>query len=878
MKQMENISQKTNGKTDEIEVYLVNHTHWDREWYFSHQDSLVLSDLLFTDIINELDKQPEVSFTLDGQLSILDDYLNLHPEKLTLIRKLVKENRLLIGPWFTQPDALHTQGESLLRNGMIGKLTSQKYGKTLNIGYLPDTFGFNSQLPIIISELGMESFIFWRGINPDQTKSLYFNWYNLSKSRHVIAVNMPQGYGTGMLLAPTKSYVNKKLDPAVEFIKQYLPANFSKVLIPTGNDQMSIIHDFSKKVTQINKIGKYHYYSSSFSQFINQISKYDLRKYSGELIEPIFARIHRTCGSSRMPLKLEIVRLENKLIYQVEPLLVMARTCEIDLSNNLLVEAWKKVLESQAHDSLAGSISDSVAEDIRHRIKEGNELADGIINTIQRLLALKLRLKPNQVLIFNPALKENDGYHKIKVFTSSRYVEFENAAETVLFNQTYVKARAHILLQSSDGDHYINEPGYFCSEYLVKKKLFPLSYQVLTFHEVHEVDKFLEKSNQSTKIVASKNLKLKFESGIVSLTIDNKSINDFIYFEDQGNAGDTYDYSPLINDEPLKLHFNQAKTTTTKNGIQQLKLFGETTLAADLNERQQNKKTGSLKYSVVITLDKNQHLGIVVKINNQIDDHYLRLVINTGILNQTAIGSVPYGFIKHKTENLKNWKTKYSEKPVNVWPLDNSVSLSSGQRAITIYTSDIKEYEQNGNYLKFTLLATTNQLGKPNLINRPGRASGDTTKVGHPLLATPQAEYHGKFEFNFDIQFSKQFMPQQIANQSYLLKSSALTYQMQNLNLFANRLDNKLQDDLVPHKKLPRELSLFNKEINLCVSACYPDYFDKSAVIIRLFNPTEKNILYKVPDNAEVVDACDQKKNYSGFVASYDLISLKFKK
>jgi alpha-mannosidase len=878
MKQLETISQKTSGKVNQTKVYLVNHTHWDREWYFSHQDSLVLSDLLFTDVIDELEKHSEVSFTLDGQLSILDDYLTLYPEKISTIRKLVNEKRLFIGPWFTQPDALHTQGESLLRNGIIGKLMAKKYGPVMDIGYLPDTFGFNCQMPLIISELGIKSFVFWRGIDPAKTKSLYFNWHSLANDRHVTAINMPQGYGTGMLLAPNKGYVAKKLDPAVDFIKEFLPDNFSKVLIPTGNDQMAIIHDFSKKTTQINQIGKYKYQTSSFSKFVDQVKKCDLPDYSGELLDPVFSRIHRTCGSSRMPLKLAILRLENKLLYQVEPLFVVGQTCGINLSNNLLIEAWKKVLESQAHDSLAGSISDEVAEDIQHRIKEGNELADGIINTIQRLLALKLHLKSNQVLLINPALKENEGYHKIKVFTSDQYVEFENADETVLLKQKYIKSRSDVLLQSSDGNHYVTEPGYFCSEYLIKKILPPLSYQILNFHEAKQVDKLSITNTSSRNIISSNNITLKFEDETVSLVTDNYTITDFLYLEDQANDGDTYDYSPLANSKVLKLHFNQANVTKTKHGLQQMELLGDAMLASDLEQQNNNNKTGKLAYQLIITLDAQENITLKVKVNNQIKDHRLRLVVKTGINNNLAVSSVPYGFNKRVPQEEKNWQDKYSEKPVNVWPLDNNVSLSDKSKTFTVYSTDVKEFEQNEQELKFTLLATTSQLGKPNLLNRPGRASGDTTNVGHPLIPTPQAEYLGKYEYNFDIRIYKCFDSKKIANQSYLLKSSALAYQLQDLNLFVNRLDNKLQDDLLPKMDLPKELSLFSEENDLCVSACYPDYFDADAMIVRLFNPTKKKIAYRIPNNAEVVNACDQSQDYSGSVESFDLISLKIKK
>jgi alpha-mannosidase len=572
-----------------------------------------------------------------------------------------------------------------------------------------------------------------------------------------------------------------------------------------------------------------------------------------------------------MPLKLAILRLENKLLYQVEPLFVVGQTCGINLSNNLLIEAWKKVLESQAHDSLAGSINDEVAEDIQHRIKEGNELADGIINTIQRLLALKLHLKSNQVLLINPALKENEGYHKIKVFTSDQYVEFENTDETVLLKQKYIKSRSDILLQSSDGNHYVTEPGYFCSEYLIKKILPPLSYQILNFHEAKQVDKL------SITNTSSNNITLKFEDETVSLVIGNNTITDFLYLEDQENDGDTYDYSPLANSKVLKLHFNQANVTKTKHGLQQMELLGDAILAYDL-EQPKKKKTGKLAYQLIITLDAQENITLKVKVNNQIKDHRLRLVVKTGINNNLAVSSVPYGFNKHVPQKEKNWQNKYSEKPVNVWPLDNNVSLSDESKTFTVYSTDVKEFEQDEQKLKFTLLATTSQLGKPNLLNRPGRASGDTTNVGHPLIPTPQAEYLGKHEYNFDIRIYKCFDSKKIANQSYLLKSSALAYQLQDLNLFANRLDNKLQDDLLPQTDLPKELSLFNEKTDLCVSACYPDYFDADAMIVRLFNPTKKKIAYRIPNNAEVVNACDQSQDYLGSVESFDLISLKIKK
>lgn len=39
-----------------VKAHIVNHTHWDREWYFTSADALVLSEQLFTEVIDELKK------------------------------------------------------------------------------------------------------------------------------------------------------------------------------------------------------------------------------------------------------------------------------------------------------------------------------------------------------------------------------------------------------------------------------------------------------------------------------------------------------------------------------------------------------------------------------------------------------------------------------------------------------------------------------------------------------------------------------------------------------------------------------------------------------------------------------------------------------
>ena len=63
-------------------VHIISHSHWDREWYLPlERHKMKLLDLIDTNM-ELFDKDPGFySFHLDGQTIVLDDYLEIRPEK-----------------------------------------------------------------------------------------------------------------------------------------------------------------------------------------------------------------------------------------------------------------------------------------------------------------------------------------------------------------------------------------------------------------------------------------------------------------------------------------------------------------------------------------------------------------------------------------------------------------------------------------------------------------------------------------------------------------------------------------------------------------------------------------------------------------------------
>ncbi|MDU7870559.1 MAG: alpha-mannosidase, partial [Pantoea sp.] len=120
-------------------VHLIQHTHWDREWYFTENDSQALLYYFMADLLQRLEADETLGpFMLDGQTVVLEDYFQLAPENRERVQALVAAGRLLIGPWYTQTDFLVVGAESITRNLLLGTLDCEKMGPRMAVGYIPD--------------------------------------------------------------------------------------------------------------------------------------------------------------------------------------------------------------------------------------------------------------------------------------------------------------------------------------------------------------------------------------------------------------------------------------------------------------------------------------------------------------------------------------------------------------------------------------------------------------------------------------------------------------------------------------------------------------------------------------------------------------------
>ena len=84
--------------TKHVIAYL--HSHWDREWYREFEIFRMRLLRVFDNVLNLLYDGKIPSFYFDGQISALEDYLEMRPEKRELIESFIRHKKLFIGPFY----------------------------------------------------------------------------------------------------------------------------------------------------------------------------------------------------------------------------------------------------------------------------------------------------------------------------------------------------------------------------------------------------------------------------------------------------------------------------------------------------------------------------------------------------------------------------------------------------------------------------------------------------------------------------------------------------------------------------------------------------------------------------------------------------------
>ena len=370
-------------------VAIVPHTHWDREWYSPFQTfRLRLVDLL-DEFLPRLESDLSYAhFLLDGQMAVVDDYLEVRPEAKPMLQRLAATGRLAMGPWYTLPDEFLVSGETHIRNLELGLRKAVEFGGAMEVGYLPDMFGHIAQMPQILKQFGFDHSIVWRGVPAAVNKTAF--WWSAPDGTTVRAQYLARGgYGNGAAIPDDAKALVRRVEAHEAEVGDM---GVGGILFMNGTDHQVPQPWLGRVVAEANDMqSDYEFKVTSLADFLHGrgAPTEGLAAWKGELRAGARANLLMGVTSNRTDVRQRVARAERALEREAEPLAALFFPVD-DYPRALLELAWLQVIRNAAHDSVCACSVDEVVDAVNHRYDEARQIADGITERALRFLSLTL--------------------------------------------------------------------------------------------------------------------------------------------------------------------------------------------------------------------------------------------------------------------------------------------------------------------------------------------------------------------------------------------------------------------------------------------------------------------------------------------------------
>lgn len=676
------------------------HTHWDREWYREYEVFRIRLLRVFDNVLNMLENHKIPSFYFDGQTSALEDYLEIRPEKLELVKSLIKEKRLFIGPFYTLVDEFLTDKNSFEHNLQIGVDYAKKMGCTDFIGYLADTFGHSKQVTKVFKDFGIDKCMVWRGCGdiPAEFKFCGIN-----------TINMVRGYFMDIFSAPFD--MQKKYEMLKSNLDKIAEKSGDVLLLPIGADHLGVEVDIADQIRRFNALSTDYQIKlgSPFDYFETVKDRFELFEWNDELRDNSKTFILSGSYSSRLDLKNLNIECCHKL-----PIADKLQKY-FNLSYDELIKyAYKLLLQNQAHDGICGCSTDDVHSENITRYKKILQICQTIIDEVRFKLG-------SGGLGINVGNKEFSGL--VEFESTDELIDLQMISSRKGFDNNILQDTQKIPVTEDYTDIYT---------YLAEvENLKPLELNVLnpleTNTDLEVTDNCIQNSKISLKVIGN------------NILINNDIQLEFVDYIDNG---DSYNDGPVKDDFGVTADIISTKSVMKGDLRSALKIetsFFEVIVSVD-------KKSELLKFNIDWANEDENHLIQAKFVLNDKISHTFSEDFNELIEREFN----PDYDIRQNLPKERGIEAKSNTAPMQrfVWAND-----------FGIFTKGITQYEVFQNMLSIPLIRATGKISNPHNSSRSTPAGPPLDVPNLQMIGKNSVEFAvycgdvGGYERNLDKMF-----------------------------------------------------------------------------------------------------------------------------
>ena len=833
-------------------IHLVPHTHWDREWYYTLEEYRYRLVKLMDVLIDCMERDVITYFVADGQTIMLEDYLDVRPENRGRLHALTSAGRLLVGPWYTQPNVFMSGAEAQVRNLLFGRREMANWGGGMDhTNYMPDQFGYTSQLPQMMEQFGMTHLVGARGL-PKQCDT-YLTWVGADGTK-VNVCALPHSYINACGISPREEqqiiplFFNEKIVlPSMPDRMDGVMAELDRAIAPqllalNGVDHMRPNPAMLETLDKIRE----HYpdveiEQSTFERYINDVKATLTREptvISGEQRDGRENFILPASQSTRMDVKKYNRRMEDMLERRVEPLLVLMQALgEDSLPMAEFRMAWELMMQNQAHDSLCCANAEPSYYEILTRFDKASQIAENICNELeQRLIRRVIDFPAEAVLVRNPSATDRDEPVSLDVMVAGTrdFAEphlFDNGEEiptqitgvTVDNVLRYVPSSGFVGQLNVAIFHLTAEPGRIPAG----------GYKLLELRGGRPHARAVAGLAVDSRTLENEWIHATVE-GDASVTLTDKrtgqcytGLNRFI---DSGETGCGFIHTAPFGDTTAVSCGKNISVEILQNDSMKatLKLVQTLTVPQGLTPDMLRRSDTMADLTVVskITLRRGcDYLEFETEIDNTAKDHRLRVTFPSDVNADRGYAGQPFDVVTRpvQPEHVNVLNDGEYEPFVGYHPMNDFCGITDGTRGMAVAGDGIMEYEilPMRNTVCLTLIRATDRLHMGVL------GSGSKFKI-------PAAQLPGRQSYRYA------FIPHSGGYESAMPAIEAFRHP-----LFTVQKDfyeeESMPDYTAKETILPGVSGLFELAGGGVLTCCKPAE-NGSGFIVRFYNPSDKPI------------------------------------
>jgi alpha-mannosidase len=356
----------------EFEVNLIGNAHIDVAWLWRIPESMAVARNTFRTVLQNMEEYPELVYA-QSQAVAYEWMEENHPVIFEGIRRRFQEGRWeIVGGMWVEPDCNLISGESWVRQIMFGKrYFREKFGQDVCVGWNPDSFGYNWNMPQIYRKSGIDYFITQKLWWNDTTVFPHFAfWWEGVDGTRLFTFFPPAGYNSTVRLGEVADAITK-----YEADTGHKKSMILYGLGDHGGGPNREILDRVRRYRELFLAPEFRH--TTAEKFLRQL-KEDIGEELPVWKDELYLEYHRGTYTTQGQVKKDNRSLES-LMSAAEKTAAIAHCLGTPYPRQRLEEAWKLLLTNQFHDILPGSSITPVYRDAHEAAQKARAKSEGVL-------------------------------------------------------------------------------------------------------------------------------------------------------------------------------------------------------------------------------------------------------------------------------------------------------------------------------------------------------------------------------------------------------------------------------------------------------------------------------------------------------------------